>query len=126
MSECKLTGADMAHADLRGANLAGAINFHERHFSTIQWDSDTKLPIQVEELPGKPGTTEQRQLIRDLALHHGSDVEAIAKEFHLAIEQVDVELGTLRQGEDARPLARMMFRHGIEQGWLKPWIRTKE
>ena len=122
LSECELTGADLAHADLRGANIAGAINLHEKFFATMQLDAETKLPIQVDELPGKPGTSEQRQLIRDLVLDHGDKVEEIAKDFAQAIARVDVELGTLRQGEDARPLARLIFRHGMENGWLKPWL----
>ena len=126
LSECELTGADLAHADLRGANLAGAVNLHERFFTTLQWDAETKLPIQVDEFPGKPGTAEQRQLMRDLVLDHGSVIDAIAKDFAQAVAVADVEHGSLRQGEDARPLARLIFRHGMEQGWLKPWLRRKD
>ena len=122
LSQADLTEADLSHADLRGANLSGALNFHERFFATIQWDEHTKLPIQVAETPGKPGTEEQRQLIRDLASAHGSDVIAIAADFAQAVTNADVGQGTLRTGEDAKPLARLICRHGMEQGWLRPWV----
>ena len=122
MSEADLTAADLSHADLRGTNLAGTINFNERFFSSIQWDENTKLPIQVHELPGKPGTVEQRQLIRDLVLAHKDKVDIIAQEFAAAIAQADVDPGTLRPNEDPKPMARFIFRHGMEQGWLKPWL----
>ena len=121
LSEADLTDADLSHADLRGANLSGAINFHERFFATIQWDEHTKLPIQVAEKPGKPGTEEQRQLIRDLTREHNGNVELIAAEFAQAVARADVDHGTLRQSEDARPMARLIYRHGMEQGWLRPW-----
>ena len=121
LSEADLTEADLSHADLRGANLSGAINFHERFFANIQWDEHTKLPIQVAEKPGKPGTEEQRQLIRDLTRGHDGNLDVIAVEFAQAVQQADVDHGTLRPGEDARPMARHIYRHGMEQGWLKPW-----
>ena len=122
MSEADLTDADLSHADLRGANLAGAVNFDERFFATIRWDEHTRLPIQVAEQPGKPGTVEQRQLIRDLVQSHKEQLDDIAQEFALAVKRADVELGTLRPGEDSKPLARYIFRHGMEHGWLKPWL----